>query len=229
MLRRGEFIGIFNSLMSLLRLRRWFFIGESRFFLADTLSDTGEDEMLQLEFFREPTIIPELLDCMAGSKDYAYLTTEEIASRFRNYLERGCRAWVTRNPEGRIAGFFWTTTDLYIAPCGRCKVALELPEDLVFIEFIFIHPDFRRHGLYSKMNRRVRRLHPDHRFACIVDSSNTASIRAHEKLGFRRSGRLLYGNSFGILLASYRFGICRKCLFIPTAKPPYRRLDARNV
>lgn len=235
MLRRGEWTELFNSLMSALRLRRWISLGESRFFLAEASGSPDRTVEpvdlggLRLESSSDPAIVAELFDCMEGSRDYDYLSREEIIRRFDDYFRQGSCVRITREESGDIAGFFWTTTSLYTVPCGRRKIVLDLPDDLMIIEFIFVKPTFRRRGVYSKSCTEIRRRMPEYRFACIVDSYNEASIQAHLRLGFRPAGRLRYLNFFGAMLASFRFGRSRKRLFVPARRAPYRRLNAKKA
>lgn len=230
----GDFVAFFNDLCFFIGLARFFYLGENKFFtiapyhqrkqsLASQCQDGDESNNYRLSAENDSAIIPDLLRCMEGSNDYAYMTEEEISKHFQELLEQGSTVWVLRD-ETKTAGFFWTTTGDYIMPCGRRKLRLLLPENVAIIEFIFINQDYRRRGLYSNMFKRVYRLKPDTFFSCIIDSYNKVSIAAHRKLGFRNAGRVLY---FVILPWNKRHWVTfclektRKFFFCPKKDLPY--------
>lgn len=233
-LREGEFIALFNDLMKKLRLNRLVGIGRSYFFSIDSychrfndVDDEPTDDSFRLTSENDPAIIRDLLDCMVDSHDYAYLSETEIVERFEHLIAEGNSVQVARIDK-RIVGFFWTTSRDYSMACGLRKLVLQLPEHVAFIEFIFVHPDFRRQGLYGRMFRKFAKVDSDTVFCCLVDYYNKASIGAQLKAGFHESGRLTYYQFFGFHPIRFCLENTRKTILCPKKDIAYRiQIDYR--
>ena len=236
-LRQGEFVAIANDILKTLRLTKFMYFGLYRLLMLpaiDALSDMEETSKHDEEFDLSPrtdlAVIPELLVCLECSDNYNNLSKQKTSERFQYLLQHGSTVWVLR-ANNEIAGFFWVSPGEYIIRCIRqdndeYSYILELPDDVSFIEFVFIKPSHRRHGLFSKAFRRFCEQCPGTIIASNVHSYNDASYKAHKKLGFREAGSAVYWRCFGWIFASLRFaGTCRPLFRLKKNEPRRIRIQ----
>jgi len=225
-LLRGKFVKFFNALTTFLRLHPAVMIGDTYLFSVEPLASSPAaapfetDEGIRCE--TEPTIIEKLLACMEETTDYPWIKPEDRRRKFENFLCQGSRVWIIENGPD-VLGFIWETRHRYSYTYGdRTLVFDELPDDVVFLEFMFINEAWRRRGCHRKLLAAIHRSSPTVRFSCLITEDNEPSIRSHETYGFQRSGRILHFRCFGMVFASLRFGKIRRFLFRIKKNIPYR-------
>jgi len=212
----GEWIPFVNVFLRLLRLNRCLWISDTLMFIKPPPACQNESlppEQQRFEILRvnDPAIVPELVQCLDGTKDYHY-TSLQLKDKFEKMFLAGSCVWIARDTEkeGRIAGLLWITSHQYSI---QERIRLLLPNALAFQEFVFTHEDYRRLGLYSRILQTAHRQSPSVALGSIISFYNVPSIQAHQKLGFQKHGRIIYFYLFGRMLATFRFGNVRKRLF----------------
>ena len=212
----GEWISFVNAFLRLVRLNRFLWISETFMFINPPLPSQNEsfpskENHFEIVRMNDPAVVPELVQCLDGTKDYNY-TPLQLKDKFEIMFQEGSCVWVAMDTVqgGRIAGLLWITSHRY--PIQE-RIQLLLPNDISFQEFVFVHEDYRRHGLYSRILQTAHRQSPTMAFGSIISSFNVPSIQAHQKNGFQRHGRIIYFFLFGLMLATFRFGNVRKRIF----------------
>ena len=230
MILTGEWIELTNNLLRLLRLNRSIWVSKTLMFIKSPTTCLGvplssNHSRFEIEEVGDPSIIPALVQCLEGTKDYSY-TPEQLKDKFEMMFQNGSHVWIAKDTEEemRIAGLLWITSRQY--PIQE-RILLLLPDALSFQEFVFIREEYRRFGLYSQMIQTAHRHLKPNALGSIVPPSNLPSIQAHQKNGFQGNGAILYFYFFGLMLASFRFGNVKKRLF-RIKLPELYKIDLRH-
>lgn len=112
------------------------------------------------------------------SFEYAVPDTTEIAARILNTLRQ--YPWLVCGIEGRLAGYAY-------ASAFRAREAYQWTAETT----VYVHADFRRRGLARALYRSLLALLMAQGYLNaigVISLPNEASVRAHEKLGFRKIG-----------------------------------------
>ena len=221
----GKWIPCVNAFLRLVRMNRCLWVSDTLMFIKPPLTcqdGTLPPEDKRIEIFRvnDSVIVPELVQCLDGSKDYNY-TPIQLKDKFEKMFREGSCVWIARDmeQEGRIAGLLWITSHQYSI---QERIRLLLPNALAFQEFVFTHEDYRRLGLYSRILQTAHRHSPSTALGSIISSYNVPSIQAHQKIGFQKHGCIIYFFFFGCMLATFRFGNVRKRFFRIKSNELYR-------
>ncbi len=223
----GEFIDFFNALTSFLRLQPSLMIGDVRLLTVAPFESRNEpepfvsDPTLQIFGDAGPEIIDQLLDCMEGTTDYAWIEPKDRRRRFEKMFRHGSRLWIAREGE-TVAGFIWETGDVYVVHYGTTEIELELRTDEAFVEFLFVRESCRRRGIHTALFAAIHRASPSVRYSALITADNAPSIRSHLKYGFHPSGRILFFHLFGLIVASFRFEKTRRRLFRLKPNVPFK-------
>jgi len=227
---KGDWQHLVNATAQTLRIRRWINVDSCTFYAVPSFHEaqrTGlpvlpvQETSLQISNERDAAIIPALLECMEGTRDYSWLTPEERAQKFAGFLQHDDSVWVAKEGD-KVIGFFWEARNSYLFSRGNAELEWALAPDMAIVEFIFVKASYRGHGVYHQLFAHAYRHSPDMRFACYVADTNEPSIKAQLKDGFKPFGRVIYYVLFGLMFASIRLGDFRKRFFRIRKGVPYK-------
>jgi GNAT superfamily N-acetyltransferase len=133
-----------------------------------------------------------------------------VITTMREKLGPGAQLWLLPGGDG-VDAFMWLDTDV-LKPSHWIRFELA-PDDIAGV-FLWVSPDRRGQGLGPRMNRHVANEVAEagfRRIVSTVDVLNRNSLRADEKVGYRRIGRLFAMRVLGIGLVvgrrMVRFGV----------------------
>ena len=141
-----------------------------------------------------------------------YGNSPEELTFYEHYYRDGIESWIARSQE-KIAGVIWLYTGSYLAMWEGYDAWLlnvQIEPNGKFFTNVFTNPDSRGKGIFSHIAEQCFTAYPESPFYTCVEVSNTASIRSHEKVGFKRCGVAYY-----IRLFQKTF-----CLFLPKKGKP---------
>ena len=114
------------------------------------------------------------------------------AELYRTFLERGAEPWCLKE-NGRVLGVVWFFRNRYRIPWEGYDAyvfGIHLEPSEAFVANVFVDPNNRGRGLFAEIVRAFRAGNPETTLFSSVSASNPVSLRAHEKIGFRRIGTL---------------------------------------
>ena len=117
---------------------------------------------------------------------------------YDNYARQGIEHWAALQ-NGSVAGVVWLYTGNYLAQWEGYEAWLlrvETEPSAKFVCNVFVSPGFRGQGVFPFIARRCFAEYPDSEFYSCVASRNQASLRSHEKIGFRQWGAAYYFRFF---------------------------------
>jgi len=115
-----------------------------------------------------------------------------MAELYRTFLERGAEPWCLQE-NGRILGVVWFFRKRYRIPWEGYDAyvfGINLEPTKAFVANVFVAPNSRGRGLFAEIVRAFLDSNPETTLFSSVSASNPISLRAHEKIGFRRIGTL---------------------------------------
>ena len=142
-------------------------------------------------------------------KLYEYLYGEDV------------KPWIAKREE-KAVGVVWLYQGYYIAPWQDYDgyiLRLEIEPTARFVANVTVASECRRQGIFSRIVAHFLGELPNEEVYSAIGEDNTLSIRAHEKIGFRRCGAVYYIQIFGKTWAIFRTrrGISR-CFRMPQGK-----------
>lgn len=120
----------------------------------------------------------------------------EALGNMQDKLGPGVRLWVLER-SGEIEAFMWLDSQV-IQPSHWVRLALA-PDEIAGI-FLWVSPERRGEGLGPRMNRHISHECAGAgytRIVSTVDTWNRNSLRADEKVGYRRIGKIRILRIFG--------------------------------
>ena len=164
---------------------------------------------LPLEF--EELIHPTNEDCDALVEIGFYTPTTEYIVK---YLSEGQHCYVARH-QGKIISCFWAIQNEFYD--HRLKRVIKLANEEIYLLGGYTLPDYRGKGIRDYLFEKVAMANiytGGNRAVAFVDVHNHSSIRAVEKIGFKKVGRIGYVSVLGMRL-QYIFG---RHILSPTQK-----------
>jgi GNAT superfamily N-acetyltransferase len=141
--------------------------------------------------------LPGILAC---TQQTASATAAEV---YRSFFDSGATCYVIDNASGVVA-YSWVFKDKYTLTYGAYKkhnIDLSLPPHCAFIGTSFVHPEWRRRGLYTfLLDTIIDKLEWPSRTNQVlvaVESHNEASLAGHAKSGFTIVNALYFVALFG--------------------------------
>jgi GNAT superfamily N-acetyltransferase len=187
-LRRGEFFLLVQTLAALL-LPGWLCrMKKSIIYRLDpkaehTLQKTGDIEVFRGTESSVPEIVSDL-----------YANSPQELAFYEQYYREGIEPWIARS-HGKIVGVIWLYTGSYLAMWEGYDAWLlnvHVESSGKFFANVFTDPAARGKGVFSHLAEQCFAAYPESPFYTCIEVSNTASIRSHEKVGFRRNGTIYY-------------------------------------
>lgn len=135
--------------------------------------------------------------------DFRFLSADEIRSaagdpvndldvNIAERLERGRNYCVGAFEGGRLVNYSWYALD-HVEPEHSFGAGLTLPQDAIYMHKAFTLPEYRGQRVHQATIHRASRIFARmgiRRLIAIVEYGNWASLRSHERMGCRRTGRL---------------------------------------
>jgi len=145
---------------------------------------------------------------MASSKEVSvedvirdlYASSATELTFYDNYVRQGIEHWAALQ-NGRVAGVVWLYTGYYLAQWegyDAWLLHIETEPTAKFVCNVFVSPQCRGQGIFPLIAQRCFSEYPDSEFYSCIASSNTPSIRSHEKVGFRQCAVAYYLRLFQI-------------------------------
>ena len=126
---------------------------------------------------------------------------------YENYYREGIEPWIARS-HGKIIGTIWLYTGSYLAMWEGYDAWLlnvQIEPNGKFFANVLTDPASRGKGVFTHIAEQCFAAYPASPFYTCIEVSNTASIRSHEKVGFRHCAVAYY----------VRFFQKTFCLFLP--------------
>ena len=178
---------------------RWLQLGKSAYLRLNHAkhATVDQNEMLEIRRGVEPDVDDLVRDL--------YNDDESARTFYADFYHKGIEPWIAKR-ENKVVGVVWLYQGHYVAPWQGYDgfvLRLEIEPTARFVANVFVAPESRRHGIFSKIVRRFVTEFPNEEFYSCIDEDNTRSIRAHEKIGFRRCGATYYIQLFGRTFAVF--------------------------
>ncbi|SDO98683.1 hypothetical protein [Selenomonas ruminantium] len=138
------------------------------------------------ELFSKIELYEIYLECFAQPPYEEYFTADEVAGLFRSCADKGLIVLCMDSELQRCAGFLAAIplkNDEEIAQIAKDN-GLD-PEDYWFLEEGGVGKAYRHRQVFSSMEQEVRRKIPVKGILSRTKATNTASLKAHKKLGYR--------------------------------------------
>ena len=207
LLLAGCFFLILQLVVSRTVLTRWLRLGKSAYLrLNRTKHSSGRpDETLEIRRGAEPDVVDLVHDL--------YDNDESVRTFYENFYHNGIEPWIAKR-DNKVVGVVWLYTGYYISPWQGYDgfvLRLEIEPTARFVANVFVGPESRGQGIFSKIVQRFLDELPNDVFYSAIAEENIPSIRAHEKIGFRRCGATYYVQLFGWTWAVFvpKWGISR--------------------
>ncbi len=118
---------------------------------------------------------------------------ETVAELYRTFLQRKAEPWCLKEKD-RILGVVWFFRERYTIPWEGYEAyvfEIDLEPNEAFVANVFVDPAARGRGLFAEIVRGFLAKNPGTILYSSVSASNPVSLRAHEKIGFRRFGAIV--------------------------------------
>ena len=207
-LHRGEFF-LFTEIFAAQLLPAWLCrMKKSIFFRLDSSMENSLRKTDNLEIVNgtESSVQKIVRDL--------YDNSPQELTFYEHYFRSGIEPWLARS-NGKVTGVIWLYTGSYLAMWEGYDAWLlnvHIEPDGKFFTNVFTAPAARGKGVFTYIAEACFAAYPESPFYTCIEGSNIASIRSHEKVGFRRCAVAYY----------VRFFQKTFCLFIP--KKGKRRL-----
>ena len=193
LLLAGRFFLLLQLTVARILPARLFRLGKSAYLRLDRNKHHSvvPDESLEIRRGEETDVVDLVRDLYENDKS--------VQEFYGNFYRQGIEPWIAKRA-GKVIGVVWLYRGHYIAPWQGYDgfvLRLEIETTGRFVANVFVAPESRRHGIFSKIAGRFLSESPKEEFYTCVDEDNTRSIRAHEKIGFRRYGAIYYIQIFG--------------------------------
>ena len=193
LLLAGRFFLLFQLAISRTVPVRWLRLGKSAYLRLNRAKHVAiaQDETLEIRCGKESGVTDLVRDL--------YGNDESARTFYEDFYHKGIEPWIAKR-DNKVVGVVWLYTGYYVSPWQGYDgfvLRLEIEPTARFVANVFVAPESRRHGIFSKIVRRLVTEFPNEEFYSCIDEDNTRSIRAHEKIGFRRCGATWYFQLFG--------------------------------
>ena len=193
LLFQGRFFLLFQLAVTRMVPASWLRLGKSAYLRLDRTKRTpvAEDETLEIRRGKE-TDVADLVRDLYGDD-------ESVRKFYEEFYQQGIEPWIAKRNE-KVVGVVWLYRGYYLSPWQGYDgfvLRLEIEPTARFVCNVFVAPECRGHGIFSKIAERFIAESPDDEFYTSIDEDNLRSIRAHEKIGFRRCGAAYYIQLFG--------------------------------
>ncbi len=187
---QGHCFLVFQRLTSLLVPERIFATKKAVFYRREPFAELPDTDATC--FRGDPSAIERLVrDLYAGS--------ESAQIFFEQFLQRGVEPWLMEH-DGKIVGSVWLFTGSYLSAWegyDAWLLQIEVEPTARFVANVLVDPDMRGQGVFSRLMQHCVSEYAEVPFYSCVDETNRPSIKAHEKLGFRRYGAAYLLRFFG--------------------------------
>lgn len=136
--------------------------------------------------FTEIELYEIYLECFSQPPYEEYFTADEVARLFRSYADKGLIVLCMDSELARCAGFLAAVPlkdDVEIARIAQNNGIN--PEDYWFLEEGGVGKAYRHRQIFSSMEQELRRKISAKGIVSRTKATNTASLKAHKKLGYR--------------------------------------------
>ena len=200
-LRRGEFFLLAETLAARL-LPAWLCrMKKSIFYRLDSNVEHTFRKVDDIEIARgTESSVTEIVRDLYGN------SPQELAF-YEQYYHSGIEPWLARSG-GKVVGVIWLYTGSYLAMWeGYDAWLLNVQVEPVgkFFANVLTDPASRGKGVFTHIAEECFAAYPESPFYTCIEVFNTASIRSHENVGFRRCAVAYY----------VRFFQKTFCLFLP--------------
>ena len=171
----------------------WFQLEKSAYLRLNRAKHTAVDwdETLEIRRGGEPDVADLVHDL--------YGNDESVRAFYEDFYRQGIEPWIAKR-DNKVVGVVWLYEGYYISPWQGYDgfvLRLEIESTAKFVANVFVSPESRGYGVFSKIARRFLEESPSEEFYTSIAEDNIRSIRAHEKIGFRRCGATYYFQLFG--------------------------------
>ncbi len=193
LLFRGRFFLILQIVVSKTIPARWLRLGKSVYFRLERekRQNVAQDQALKIRCGTETDVADIVRDLFGDD--------ESVRLFFEDFYRRGIEPWFAERNE-KVVGVVWLYRGHYVAPWqgyDAYVLRLEVEPTARFIANVFVAPECRGQGIFPKIAERFLVEYSSEEFYTCIDEDNSSSIRAHEKIGFRRCGATYYLQLFG--------------------------------
>jgi len=208
----GRFFLILQLVVSKTIPARWLRLGKSAYFLLDRSkrSPIDQDDTLEIRRGGETDVVDLVRDL--------YGDDESVRIFYEEFCRNGIEPWIAKQ-DGKVTGVVWLFCGHYIAPWQGYDgfvLRLEVEPEALFVANVFVAPECRGRKIFPRIVDRFLAAYSHEPVYSEIDEANDPSIKAHNKIGFRRCGATYYIQLFGrtrALLVPRRGG--PKCVRIP--------------